>query len=78
MKADPTLVSAAFRLGQSYVPADYSTIFNKQYEGIIAAYNAKYKAKGDVFQAFTEAAVKVGTAVAAQRRKQSDIDAEVT
>ena len=48
MKADATLVNAAFALGRSYVPADYSSIFEKQYEGIIAANAAKYKMYGDI------------------------------
>ena len=48
MKADATLVNAAFALGRSYVPGDYSAIFEKQYEGIIAANAAKYKMYGDI------------------------------
>ena len=46
-KADATLVAAGFRLGQSYVPGDYSKIFEKQYEGLIAANKAKVQAKVD-------------------------------
>jgi hypothetical protein len=45
--ADATLVAAAYRLGQSYVPGDYSKIFEKQYEGLIAANQAKAQAKID-------------------------------
>jgi len=52
--ADPTLVSAAFRLGQSYIPKDYSDIFAKQYEGMIAAYKAKYEAIGEGIKAIGE------------------------
>ena len=45
--ADATLVAAAYRLGQSYVPGDYSKIFEKQYEGLIAANQAKAQAQID-------------------------------
>jgi len=48
MAADQTLVSAAFALGRSNVPGDYSRIFNKQYEGLIASQNARYKMYGDI------------------------------
>mgnify|MGYP003143617171 CR=1 FL=1 len=41
--ADPTLVSAAYRLGQSYGPADYTKIFEYQYEGLSEAIKAKYE-----------------------------------
>jgi len=50
--ADSTLVSAAFRLGQSYVPKDYSDIFAKQYEGMIAANKAKYEMFGKGIETF--------------------------
>ena len=67
MKADATLVNAAFALGQSYVPADYSSIFEKQYEGIIAANAAKYKMYGDIAKS---AAGAIGsTAIAYGKRK---------
>tara|TARA_R110001592_G_scaffold240702_1_gene500869 strand:+ start:509 stop:2590 length:2082 start_codon:yes stop_codon:yes gene_type:complete len=48
MAADQTLVNAAFALGRSNVPGDYSRIFNKQYEGLIASQNARYKMYGDI------------------------------
>ena len=51
--ADSTLVSAAFRLGQSYVPKDYSSIFAKQYEGMIAANKAKYEMFGKGIETFS-------------------------
>ena len=54
--ADSTLVSAAFRLGQSYVPKDYSDIFAKQYEGMIAANKAKYEMFGKGIETFGEIA----------------------
>jgi len=52
--ADATLVAAAYRLGQSYVPKDYSKIFEKQYEGIIAANQAKAQAKIDYLKNLDE------------------------
>jgi len=52
--ADATLVAAAYRLGQSYVPGDYSKIFEKQYEGLIAANKAKAQAKIDFSKNLTE------------------------
>ena len=55
--ADATLVAAGFRLGQSYVPGDYSSIFEKQYQGLIAANKAKAQAKIDVLKSIDE---KVG------------------
>ena len=52
--ADPTLVAAAYRLGQSYVPGDYSSIFEKQYQGLIAANKAKAQAGIDVLKSIGE------------------------
>ena len=70
MKADATLVNAAFALGRSYVPADYSAIFEKQYEGIIAANAAKYKMYGDIA---TSAGKAIGgTALAYGKRKYAE------
>ena len=60
MAADQTLVSAAFALGRSNVPGDYSRIFNKQYEGLIASQNARYKMYGDI----TKTAGDIGTQMA--------------
>lgn len=57
--ADPTLVSAAFRLGQSYVPKDYSSIFARQYEGMIAGYKARYKAMGEGMKSIGEGTGKL-------------------
>ena len=45
-RADSTLVSAAFMLGKSAVPGDWSNIFNKQYEGLIAAHKTRAQAYG--------------------------------
>ena len=49
--ADPTLVAAAYRLGQSYGPADYTKIFEYQYEGLAKSIKAKYEAYGTMFKA---------------------------
>ena len=53
-RADPTLVSAGFKLGQSYVPGDYSKIFAKQYEGLTAAHKAKAAASAKILTSLTE------------------------
>ena len=50
MKADATLVAAGYRLGQSYVPKDYSEIFRIQYEGLAKAHEAKAEAAGNVWK----------------------------
>lgn len=54
MKADPTLVAAGYRLGQSYIPGDYSKIFEKQYEGLIAANKAKAQAAADFSKSISD------------------------
>mgnify|MGYP003666932794 CR=1 FL=1 len=77
-KADATLVAAAYRLGQSYVPADYSTIFNKQYEGLIAAYKAKSEAAGDIFEAATESVGDVLEAKQKRQKETSEVDDPLT
>jgi hypothetical protein len=46
--ADSTLVAAAYRLGQSYGPADYTKIFEYQYEGLAKSMQAKSKMFGDI------------------------------
>ena len=74
MGADATLVQAAYKLGQSRVPGDYSDIFNKQYEGLIASNKARYKAIGDGFKALGSAAKSVSDAV--QARKLADMKAD--
>lgn len=48
MGADATLVAAAYRMGMANVPGDWSASFNKQYEGIIAANDAKAGLIGQV------------------------------
>ena len=44
--ADSTLVAAAYRLGQSYGPKDYTEIFKLQYEGLAAAHKGKMEMYG--------------------------------
>ena len=59
MAADQTLVNAAFALGRSNVPGDYSAIFNKQYEGLIASQNARYKMYGDIAKTAGEVGLQI-------------------
>ena len=53
-KADATLVAAGYRLGQSYIPKDYSDIFRIQYEGLAAAHKAKTEATSKTFTTLAE------------------------
>ena len=71
--ADATLVAAAYRLGQSNVPGDYSKIFEKQYEGLIAANKAKAQASIDFSKNLTE---KVGDFMEFKKAKEEE-DEEV-
>jgi len=59
MGADSTLVNAAYRLGQSNVPGDYSGIFEKQFEGLIAANKARYEGIGDAIETVGENATRM-------------------
>ena len=63
--ADATLVAAAYRLGQSNVPGDFSKIFEKQYEGLIAANKAKASMQGEMLETVTDA---FGNIVDTQRK----------
>ena len=72
-RADPTLVSAGFRLGQSYIPGDYSRSFNKQYEGLIESYKAKYAAFGKGIESIGEAVVDTVEAIG-ERQKEDRTD----
>ena len=49
-RADASLVAAGYRLGQSYVPGDYSKIFQKQYEGLLASHTARTQAGIDFYK----------------------------
>ena len=53
-RADASLVAAGYRLGQSYVPGDYSEIFQKQYEGLLASHKAKTQAGIDFYKTLDE------------------------
>jgi len=74
MGADSVLVNAAYKLGQSNVPGDYSDIFNKQYEGLIAYNKARYKTIGDAFKVVGEQVEKINTSI--DNRKKADIKAD--
>ena len=76
MKADATLVNAAFALGRSYVPADYSSIFEKQYEGIIAANATKAKMYGDIAMAASKTLGGDAIAYGKYKGLQKGIDKE--
>ena len=74
MAADPTLIQAAFNLGKSKVPGDYSNIFNKQYEGLIASNKARYKAMGDVAKTVGDTVEVVSGKIEA--RQKADMKAD--
>lgn len=74
MGADKTLVNAAYRLGESKVPGDYSDIFNKQYEGLVAYNKARYKGMGDAFVAGAKAVGDISSGIAL--RQAVDIAAD--
>ena len=69
--ADATLVAAAYRLGRSNVPGDFSKIFEKQYEGLIAANKAKASMQGEMLETVTDA---FGNIVDTQRKKDKDAE----
>tara|TARA_R110002020_G_scaffold136667_1_gene305076 strand:- start:183 stop:2069 length:1887 start_codon:yes stop_codon:yes gene_type:complete len=73
--ADATLVAAGFRLGQSYVPGDYSSIFEKQYQGLIAANKAKAQAKIDVLKSIDE---KVGDIMESKKEEKDWLEEETS
>ena len=54
MGADATLVNAAYAAAMANVPGDWSKHFNKAYEGLLLAHNARYKMFGDITQKFGE------------------------
>jgi len=74
MGADKTLVNAAYRLGESKVPGDYSDIINKQYDGLVAYNKARYKGMGDAFVAGAKAVGDISSGIAL--RQAVDIAAD--
>ena len=64
MGADATLVNAAYAAAMANVPSDWSQIFNKQYEGLLLAHEAKWEAWGNTMETFGE----VGTGLHAQAK----------
>ena len=74
MAADSTLVQAAFNLGKSRIPGDFSDIFNKQYEGLIEYQKQRYKGIGDTFQTLAKEGGKFTTAVLAQKKESIEAD----
>ena len=71
MAADATLVQAAFALGRSRVPGDYSDIFKVQYEGLIAAQKARYEGIGKVVKQVGETITEVKKEN--KKRQEADI-----
>ena len=69
--ADATLVSAAYRLGASYGPADYSKIFQMQYESLAKSIQAKSEMIGDVAISFADA---TGSVVETAVKRKEDRD----
>ena len=74
MAADSTLVQAAFNLGKSRVPGDYSSIFNKQYEGLVAFQKARYEGYGDIVKEIGSSVTAINKEV--KERKKADAEAD--
>ena len=68
--ADASLVAAAYRLGQSYGPKDYTDIFKTQYESLVKTTEAKYAA----FSKGIEALGKAGEAFVKSEVKEREED----
>ena len=51
MGADATLVNMAYAASMANVPGNYSSSFNKQYEGLIASHKAQMGLVGTAAQA---------------------------
>jgi len=78
IKADATLVSSAFRLGQSYISNDHSAIFNKQFEGLIDAYRTKGRGLSRVIEQGVRGSMELGgKLIAKDIKQQKAIKAEI-
>jgi len=76
MAADATLVKAAFDLGKSRVPGDFSAIFNKQYEGLIAFNNQRAQGMADITKAAGGLAIDLTKAGVEIAQKNKEFNAE--
>ena len=76
MAADSTLVKAAFDLGKSRVPGDFSAIFNKQYEGLIAFNNQRAQGMADITKAAGGLAIDLTKAGVEIAQKNKEFNAE--
>ena len=76
MAADATLVKAAFDLGKSKVPGDFSTIFNKQYEGLIEFNKQRAQGMVDVTKAAGGLAINLANAGVKIAQKNKEFNAE--
>ena len=73
-KADATLVSAAFKLGESNVPGDYSDIFNKQYEGLIEFNKQRGLGMANIVGAGANMLADTAVAIGTIKRKNQEFD----
>ena len=74
MAVDQVLVNAAFKLGESYNPGDYSKIYNKQYEGLIELNKQNALAWSKVAQSAEKAVGKIYKAKEERSEKESKIN----
>ena len=70
-QADAELTKAADNLGESNEPKDLSGVWEKNFEGIIAANDAKFKMYGDIVQGISENVGKVVTAMGKKEDKEA-------
>ena len=76
MAADATLVKAAFDLGKSRVPGDFSAIFNKQYEGLVEFNNQRAQGMADITKAAGGLAIDLTKAGVEIAQKNKEFNAE--
>ena len=74
MAVDQVLVNAAFKLGESYNPGDYSKIYNKQYEGLIELNKQNALAWSKVAQSAEKAVGKIYKAKTKRAKKEDKIN----